>query len=83
MLNYRRCFEYVPLLLVTLLIVAEAELDHQAINISAQIIIMLVTATAFFLIIWSTSCQRWIAAAIAAIVWMSLVYIKQNYILVT
>lgn len=78
--KYQKYFDYLPLLLITLLFVADAELETKAVNLSCQIVIMITCVSVFFIIALKFRNSKVIAFFIAVAFWLILVHIKNKYI---
>lgn len=71
--------EYLPLVLVTLLFVAENELGNHAISVAFQLGITAIVLCIFYL---TLACfgGRYIALFIAVVIWIALIYLKKSYL---
>lgn len=78
--KYKSLFEYLPLALVGLLFITEAELEKHALNTSCQIAITIIVLIVFFSIALRFK-NRVIAFCIAIILWVLMVHIKKTIIL--
>jgi hypothetical protein len=72
--------DYLPLVLITVLFVAESELELHALNTSCQIAITVITLVIFYMIVMRFKNTKMVALIIAIIVWITLIYIKKRYI---
>lgn len=79
--DFLEYFEYVPLLIITLLLVAEEELEKRALHLSFQIAIMIITATVFFALVLKFGNGKTFSALVCIVVWIVLVYAKKQLIL--
>jgi hypothetical protein len=80
---FRTCknfLDYLPLVLITLLFVAEAEMEKHALNTSCQMVITIITLVIFYLIVMRFKNTKLIALIIAMVVWIVLIYIKKKYV---
>lgn len=78
--KYKNIFDYLPILLVTMLFVTETELEKHAVNISCQMCITIVTLVIFYILIFRYNNTKTISLIVAIIIWLILVYIKKKYI---
>lgn len=77
--NIRKLGDYVPMVLVSLLFIAEKELSNHALNVSLQLALTIFIIIVFFTILYQ--CQSKKMAIIGSfILWIILVYIKDIYI---
>ena len=77
--NLKKLTDYVPLVLITLLFVAETELQDHALNISVQIALTIFIIIVFFTVLHQCNSKK-IAITISFVLWIILVYIKNIYI---
>lgn len=79
--NYRKYTEFLPIILIGLLFVSEAEMEKNALNMSCQMTITIVTVLIFFLIALKYPKAKMIAFFIALVLWIVLVCIKKRYMI--
>jgi intracellular septation protein A len=72
--------DYLPLVLVTILFVAEAEMEKHALHTSCQMVITITTLVIFYLMVMKFKNTKLLSLIVAVIVWITLVYIKKKYI---
>ena len=77
---YKNYLDYLPLMLLTLLFVAESEIELHALNTSCQIAITIITLAIFYIAIMRFKNTKLLALMFAVVVWIVLVYIKKKYI---
>lgn len=77
--DYRRYSEYIPIFLIGILFIAEADIEKHAVLTSYQIAIMIITLTLFYLLLFKFG-KRHIAALLSIGLWIGLVYIKHRLI---
>lgn len=68
------------MLLLTLLFVAEAELETRAVNTICQMCIMILSVSIFFIISIHVKNSKIIAFFIAVVLWLVLVHAKNRYL---
>jgi hypothetical protein len=73
--------EYIPVVLITLLFIAETELEAHATNMSCQLCTTIIAVVVFYSICMNFKNAKNIALMISVLIWVILVYIKKNYIL--
>lgn len=78
--RHKHVLEYIPVVLVTLLLVAEVELEKHAVNLSCQLAITIFVLGIFFFFVSTLKSHRIIAFVICIVTWIALVYCKQKYI---
>ena len=76
--SYGKHLEYFPIVLVTLLLITETELEKHALNMSCQVSIMVFTVLVFYLLILKFQKSRIFAFLICCFVWVILVYVKKK-----
>lgn len=79
--NYKEYKDYIPIMLITLLFIAENEVEKHAINTCCQIAITIITVTVFFLFLIQLRRPKLFAFTIAFFFWVFLVYIKKRYLI--
>ena len=79
--KYRSILDYLPMLLVTLLFVAETELEKHAVNTSCQVAITIVTLVVFYVLILKWKNTRIFAFLVAMTIWVILIYVKKQYVI--
>jgi uncharacterized membrane protein YecN with MAPEG domain len=77
--RYTRMGEYIPVILVGLLFVAEEQLRVHALHISCQLAITIVCAVLFFTVLFYCGTHKYTAFAITLFLWVILVYLKNTY----
>lgn len=80
MLPFQKHLEYIPIMLITLLFIAEAELETHAANMSCQLCTTVIVVVIFYSICFNFKNAKNIALVIAVILWVLLVYVKKNYL---
>jgi hypothetical protein len=75
----KRYFDYLPVILLTLLFATETELEKHAIFFSCQICIVLLTTILFFLLTLKFGSERKTAFAVSFVLWIILMYYKRTY----
>lgn len=80
MSKYKSLFEYLPLALVSLLFITEAELEKHAINTSCQIAITIIVLVVFFSIALRFK-NKILAFCISILLWVIMVHIKKTILL--
>lgn len=71
-----RYLEYVPLVIIGLLLVAEHELEKRALHLSFQIVITSVIYIVFFLLVLRYGHSKILAVVVCGLLWVSLVHLK-------
>ena len=71
-------FEYIPIILITLLFISEKELEIHALNISCQTIIGLLALGIFFITAIKFEKPKLFSFFVAVIFWVMLVCIRKN-----
>ena len=80
---FKKCkniLDYLPLVLVTVLFVAESELEKHALVTSCQIAITVVTLSIFYILIIRYKNSKFFAVFVSIVLWFILVCIKKKYI---
>ena len=78
--KYKKYMEYLPLMLVGIYFVAEAEMEKHAVNTSCQLIITLITVIIFFLLLFKFRQHKIVALLVASALWVILVFAKNKYV---
>jgi len=78
--KYKTIFDYLPLVLITVLFVAEAEMEKQALHTSCQLAITIVTLAIFYILVIRYKNAKLLAVLVCLIIWFILVYIKKKYV---
>lgn len=73
--------EYIPIVLLSLMFVADEQLEHKALSMSCQTCIMVICSIIFFMLLLKFSYSKYTAFIITGVLWVLLIYIKQQYIL--
>ena len=73
--------DYLPLMLITLLFIAETELEHHAVHMSCQIAITIITLSIFFIVVINIKDSKVLGFTVALTVWIILIYIKNRCLL--
>lgn len=79
--KYKGYLDYLPIMLLTLLFIAEAELEHHAVHLSCQMAITIITLSIFFLIVLNVENAKTLAFIIALTFWIVLTYCKSKLII--
>lgn len=79
--KYKNYLEYVPIALITLFFVTEAEIDHKTTSISYQVAITVITALLYYIMVVKYKVHRSIAFLIAATTWVTFVYLKRAFLI--
>jgi len=74
--KYYSYLEYVPIIIIGLLLVAETEMKKKAFHLSFQIIITTIIYTVFFFLILHYGKSKTMAVIVCALLWVSLIYLK-------
>ncbi len=77
--NIRKLGDYIPMVLVSLLFIAEKELSNHALNVSLQLALTIFIIIVFFTILYQCQSKK-MAIIVSFIVWIFLVCIKDIYI---
>jgi len=77
----RICLDYIPLALITILFIAETEIEKHAMNFSCQTAIMVFTVVVFIILITKLKQDRLLAFVIVIFLWLTLVYLKHKYVI--
>lgn len=78
--KYKSILDYLPLVLITVLFVAESELELHALNTSCQIAITILTLGIFYILSIRYKNTKFIALLVSLTIWIVLVYIKKKYV---
>lgn len=78
--KHKKILDYLPLMLLTLLFITEAELEKHAVHLSCQMVITIVCMVVFFIIAINIKNSRVLAFTIALFFWVVLIYAKNVYI---
>jgi hypothetical protein len=71
-------FEYIPLFLLSLLLVADNELDKQIFHVSCKMIMMMIVFFVFFALTLYLEKSRTLAVLVTGILWVVLLRIKRR-----
>jgi hypothetical protein len=71
--------EYIPVILLAMLFVADSDLDNHAIRLSWQLLITVTMVILFFVLIWQGICTKTVAILVVSIIWIILVYMKRTW----
>jgi hypothetical protein len=75
----RKLGDYIPMVLISLLFIAEKELSNHALNVSLQLALTIFIIIVFFTILYQCQSKK-MAIIVSFIVWIFLIYIKGVYI---
>lgn len=78
--TYKNLLDYLPLVLVTVLFAAEAEMETHALNTSCQVAITIVTLVIFYLMVIKFRNTKLFSLVVATLIWGILIYVKKKYI---
>lgn len=78
--KYKNILDYLPVVLITLLFVAEAEFEKHAVNTSCQISITIITLAIFYILVIRYKNTKFLALLVSLFIWIILIYIKKIYI---
>lgn len=78
--NHGKKMEYIPIMLIALLFIAEEEMDHHLANTSCQLVISLLAVICFIVIVGYFGCSKKFAIFLICILWFFLVYTKRCYL---
>ena len=71
-------FEYVPMFLLSLLLVADHELDQQIFHVSCKMIMMIIVFFVFFALTLYLEKSRTLAVLVTGILWVILLRLKKR-----
>jgi hypothetical protein len=74
--------EYIPLLLIPLIAIAQHEIEHHALKVSCKLFITILVTIIFFSSLTVMN-NRIIALVIASIFWILFIYIKNRFVIVS
>jgi hypothetical protein len=77
--KHKSIFDYLPMMLITLLFVAESELEKHAINTSCQMVITIFIMTLFYILVIYYKNTKTISLFVCCFLWIILIYIKKSY----
>lgn len=77
--NVRNYTEYIPIMLLGILFIAEEEIERHAINISYQMAISAATAVVFFVLFMRFKLGKRTCFLLATLMWLMLIYVKRVY----
>ena len=75
----RKLGDYITMVLISLLFIAEKELSNHALNVSLQLALTIFIIIVFFTILYQSQSKK-MAIIVSFIVWIFLIYIKGVYI---
>ena len=78
--KYKNYLDYFPIVLITILFIAETEIEKHALHTSCQIAITIVTLIVFYILVIRYENTRLFSVIVAGIIWAILIYIKKKYI---
>lgn len=78
--RFKKFTDYIPIILVLFLFVAEQELETHTVNTCCQFLIMSLVVIVFFLLAFRFRKGKKIAFIVAAVLWIILVILKQKYV---
>ena len=78
--KYKNITDYLPIILITVFFVAEAELEKHALHTSCQIAITIITLAIFYILSIRFKSTKFISLLVCIIIWIFLIYIKKTYI---
>lgn len=78
--KFQPYFEYLPLMLIPLILISEDQVNHQAVSVSCKMSIIILTTMLFFLLIMKFRVPRHIAFMSVIILWIVFVHLKKTYI---
>lgn len=77
--SYKKYSDYIPFLLIGLLLIADEEMDNHAIELSCQMIINIIIYVSFFIMLLYLK-SKIICLLICVILWLILIFIKKKFI---
>ena len=80
-LKHKRLLDYIPFVLLALFLAAEADINYHAFSLTCQTVMTIIVIAIFFLIFSYLKLSRGLALFLVCIVWVGMVYIKNNHIL--
>jgi hypothetical protein len=78
--SIKRNIEYIPIILLSLLFIADKDIEIHALNLSCQTIITIVILGIFFMLVLQFGRGKVTSFLIAAVAWVVLVNMKKTYI---
>jgi len=74
--THKHKLEYIPLILISLLLVAEEELEHRTFHISCNLVFAFITIIIFSILVFKIKCKKYIAIALCIVVYFLLIHCK-------
>lgn len=78
--KYRTYTEYLPIVLLGLLFIADTEIEKHAVKMSCQLTITIFTLLIFFIVAIKFPKAKIIAFITAFVLWVMLIYVKRQYL---
>lgn len=77
--KWKELFDYVPLLFIGILLLAEKELEKHTFKTSCQLGTTVITLLVFYVMYFRFRFGKYFSIGIAVMAWVLLVYIRKNY----
>lgn len=77
--KYKKYGDYIPLMLIAILFMAENEIKNHTVQSSCQLVISLLTLLIFFLVAIKFKSGKYYGFITAFLLWVILVYLKNCY----